>query len=65
MTDTRYDVIAVTLVEPRTVRVLAHDNDGRNAEAVIDMAVLRRGVEREFYTIALHGRYRDGDKYAP
>lgn len=63
--DIRYDVIAVTIAEPRTVRLLAHDKDGRNAEAIIGMAVVRRGVRTEFYTTALHGKYRDGDEYAP
>lgn len=60
----RYDVIAVTLGgSPRTVRLLAHDKDARNAEAIIEMAVARRGVTSEFYTTAPHGKYCDGDVY--
>jgi hypothetical protein len=65
MIDPRYDVLAVRIAEPRTVRVLAHDKDGRNAEAIIGMAVMRRGVKDEYYTLAIHGKYRDGDEYLP
>jgi hypothetical protein len=46
----RFDVIAVdmkTLAE----RVIAEDKTEENAEAVMKLAIMRRGVEQEFYTI--------------
>lgn len=63
--DIRYDVIAVSINEPRTVRLLAHDRDGSNAQAIVEMAVARRGVKDEFYALARHGKYADGDRYEP
>lgn len=59
----RKDVIAVRIRVPRTVRVLASGLDEANAEAVIKLAVLRRGVENEFYTTAPLGKYADGDTF--
>lgn len=57
-----FDVVAVSLKgEPRKVRVFARDEDEENAEAVIKMAVMRRGVEEEFYTTTRPGAYNDGD----
>jgi hypothetical protein len=46
----RFDVIAVdmkTLAE----RVIAEDKTEENAEAVLKMALMRRGADQEFYTI--------------
>ena len=57
-----YDVIAVSLAD-RSVRLIAHDKDARNSEAIIDAAVVRRGVKDEFFTTAPHLTYRDGDKW--
>lgn len=54
------DVIAVNL-DTKKVRIFATDKSERNAESIIDMAVLRRGVETEFYTTAEAGKYHDGD----
>ena len=54
------DVIAVN-IETKTVRLIAENKSERNAEAIIDMVVLRRGVEAEFYTTAEAGKYHDGD----
>ena len=54
------DVVAVNL-ETKKVRIIAADKNERNAEAIINMAVMRRGVETEFYTTVEAGRYHDGD----
>lgn len=62
---TGLDVIAVTIAEPHTVRVLARDRSERAAEAVIKMAVYRRGVDVEFYDTAPLGKYQDGDQWQP
>lgn len=58
----RFDVIAVGIAS-HVVRLLATDKKKSQAEAVIDMAVRRRGVDTEFYTMAPLGAYRDGDRY--
>lgn len=58
----RYDVIAVN-IKTHQVRMIAHDKDARNAEAIIKMAVMRRGIEEEFYTTAAHGAIKDGDQW--
>lgn len=54
------DVIAVN-IETKSVRLMAESKTERNAEAIVDMAVARRGVEDEFYTTAPAGVYHDGD----
>ncbi len=35
----------------------------RDAEAIRDMAVIRRGVETEFFAEVRQGAYKDGDKW--
>ena len=57
-----FDVIEVNL-SSKAVRIMARDKDLRNAEAIVDMAVARRGVEEHFFTLALAGRFQDGDTY--
>ena len=44
-----FDVIAVN-IKTREECVLARDKTERNAEAIVTMAVVRRGVEEEFFT---------------
>jgi trimethylamine:corrinoid methyltransferase-like protein len=44
-----YDVVAVN-IKTGAERVLVTDTTERNAEAIIKMAVMRRGVDEEFYT---------------
>ena len=55
-----YDVVAVKF-SGRTVRLIAEDKTLENAQAVVNMAVLRRGVEKEFYSEVPAGSYTDGD----
>ncbi len=45
---TLFDVVAVN-IKTRARRRLATDKTERDAEAIIKMAVLRLGVEEEFY----------------
>lgn len=56
------DVLAVNLAT-KAVRIIAADKTDRNAAAIIDMAVARRGVDEEFFTTAETGKYKDGDQY--
>ena len=57
-----FDVIAVNLETVR-VRLIAEDKTERNADAIENMAVMRRGVEEEFFVTVPHGVYKDGDTW--
>jgi hypothetical protein len=69
------DVVAVKIESPHTVRILKQNLDenktamlrhGRTItepEAVIEMAVMRRGIETEFYAEVESGAYKDGDEW--
>lgn len=59
-----FDVIAVN-IQTGKVRMLAHNKSEKNADAIIMMAVARRGVDTEFYTEAPAKKYKDGDTYQP
>lgn len=61
--DKRVDVIEVEFAAPHLVRVMETNLTAKNAEAFIEMAVLRRGVENQFYTTAPVRQFRDGDHY--
>jgi hypothetical protein len=56
-----FDVIAVN-IETGEVRIIAENKSERNAEAIENMAIMRRGVEEEFFDIVKHNTYKDGDK---
>ena len=61
-TEARFDVLAVDLKTHR-VRIFGRDKDAANAEAIVKMAVYRRGVDVEFYPLAAPGLYNDGDTW--
>jgi hypothetical protein len=64
MAEQLYDVVAVRLGGgPYTVRVIERDKTLGSAEAVVKMAVMRRGVSGEFFAEVPAGRYRDGDEW--
>ena len=46
-----------------TVRLIAEGKTLRNAEAIVNMAVMRRGVETEFFSEVSSGKYKTGDKW--
>lgn len=48
-----YDVVAVNLVTKKK-RTLATDKTETNADAIVSMAVARRGVETEFFKKVPH-----------
>lgn len=56
------DVVAVNL-ETNKVRLIAESKTERNAEAIETMAVMRRGVEEEFFSVVNHGAYKEGDDW--
>lgn len=49
-----FDVVAVTIKAPHAKRLLAERKTEANAEAIINMAVMRRGVDEEFYAAVPH-----------
>lgn len=56
------DVLAVNM-ETSKVRIIAENKSGRNAEAIVDMAVMRLGADTEFYAQVERGSHKDGDTY--
>ena len=59
---TLVDVLAVNIKTNR-IRLFGQGKTERNAEAIINMAIMRRGVDEEFYTIAELGKYQEGEFY--
>lgn len=57
-----YDVVAVD-VDTRGVRLLASGKKLPDADAIVCMAVMRRGVEEEFFFRVPAGSYKDGDQW--
>lgn len=55
-----FDVVAVNLKTSK-IRMMAQDKTKPNAEAVVKMAVFRRGVDEEFFAECKAGEYKDGD----
>jgi len=63
-TEPLFDVVAVN-IQTNNVRFMAQGKTERNAEAIVNMAVHRRGVEEEFYTEVPAGKFKEGDDYLP
>ncbi len=57
------DVIAVQH-DTKRIRLIATGKTEGNAEAIVMMAVMRLGVDEEFFDTAPTGKYRDGDTLA-
>ena len=57
-----FDVLAVSLTTSE-VRLLETNCTRRNADAISEMAVRRRGVEEEFFVVCEAGKYLEGDTY--
>lgn len=57
-----YDVLAVNF-STAIIRLLAEQKTYRNAEAIVSMAVMRRGVEEEFFVKVKSGTYKEGDTW--
>lgn len=58
-----FDVIALSSETFKVERILARNKTADNAEAIVEMAVTRRGCETEFYCTAPAGLYAVGDKF--
>jgi len=48
-----FDVVAVTIATGAT-RVIAEKKTEKNADAIVNMAVARRGVDVEFFKVVPH-----------
>lgn len=57
-----FDVVAVNLKTDK-VRFIAQGKTLKNAEAIVKMAVVRRGVDEEFFAEVKAGMYTEGDKW--
>jgi len=57
-----FDVVAVSLSTHR-VRLMAQGKTERDADAIICMAVMRRGVQEEFTSAVPQGMYAEGDEW--
>ena len=49
-TERLYDVVAVDISTFKVTAIYGERQTFRNASAIIDMAVIRRGTDRQFYT---------------
>lgn len=59
-----YDVVAVEIATSKVVALFGELKTLRNAEAIVNMAVMRRGVYEQFYTEVPHGKFKVGDTYS-
>jgi hypothetical protein len=60
--DDTYDVVAVD-IKANTVRLIAKNETHGEADAIMKMAVARRGVDEEFFSVVRHGHYNKGDEW--
>lgn len=58
-----YDVLAVGIDDSK-IRIMAKGKTENNAEAVILIAIARRGLEKEFFTSCEAGKFKEGDTYS-
>jgi hypothetical protein len=49
-----FDVVEVEIRNPSNRRVIASGKTERNADAIVRMAVIRRGVQHHFFTTVPH-----------
>lgn len=57
-----FDVISVNH-KTSAIRIMATGKTLRNAEAIENMAIMRRGCEEEFFAVTDAGAYKEGDKW--
>ena len=63
MDEPLFDTVAVN-IEANTVRFFGRDKTYANAEAIVNMAVMRRGVDEEFYSVTPAGFYKaEGEQW--
>lgn len=57
-----FDVIEVN-IKDRSIRMMGENKTLANAEAIERFALMRRGNDENFFTIAPAGKYTEGSKY--
>ena len=62
MAESMFDVVAVSTDDNRVLWVDGPKTEP-NAHAIITMAIMRQGVEDRFFTTAIPGKYKAGDKF--
>lgn len=55
-----FDVVAIT-IKTGERRLLAESKDAPNADAIMMMAIARRGIDTEFYKVVPHGSEDERD----
>ena len=60
MSDELFDAIMVN-IETSEVTIMGANKTKENAEAIENMAIMRRGVETHFYDVVPAGTYKNGD----
>jgi len=61
MPDT-FDVVAVD-ISTNKVRFFGTGKSYDNADAIVNMAIMQRGLETEFYAVVPHKLYADGEDW--
>jgi hypothetical protein len=63
MSETLYDTVAVNFTT-NIVQMMGVGKTRKNADAIEEMAIMRRGVEECWYTVVEAGKYKDGDTWS-
>ena len=58
-----YDVVEVSTDTHKILSVIAQQKTKKNAEAIVEMAVIRRGVKNSFYAVVESGKRKEGDDW--
>jgi hypothetical protein len=58
-----HDVIQVSIESGVVLGFMGQNKTEKNAEAIMQMAVYRLGVEDSFYVVVDSGKYKIGDTY--
>lgn len=58
-----FDVVSVSIDDGTVSALFGEGKTLANAEAIVKMAVMRRGVDTHFYAPVTAGSHRVGDKY--
>lgn len=59
-----WDTLAVN-IKTNKCRLFGERKDKPNADAIMKMAIMRRGCDEEFYVVVPAGLFREGDEYEP
>lgn len=65
MKEQLYDVVAVDMDTNKVASLFGEKKTLPNAEAIVKMAVMRRGVDGQFYAEVPAGKFKVGDDYQP